>query len=91
MPYFFRRAFLPSEPAGLGGSWISLTTINLGGLFLWASIFITDYQGFLHGTAYALWAVSIVPIAVELWRIVRAGLAGLDEMEESGAEALASD
>jgi hypothetical protein len=79
LPFFFRRFFLPDEPAKLGGSWISLLTVNLGGLFLWASIFITEYQGFLHGTAYALWAVSIVPIAVDLWRIIRAGLARLEE------------
>lgn len=81
LPYFFRRAFLPSEPARLGGSWFSLVTVNLGGLFLWASIFITEYQGFLHGTAYALWVVSMVPIAVDLWRIVRAGLTRLEEVE----------
>jgi hypothetical protein len=90
LPYFFRRAFLPGERARLGGSWFSLITVNLGGLFLWASIFIPEYQGFLHGTAYALWAVSIVPIAIDLWRIVRAGMARL---EEAGieTEVLASD
>jgi hypothetical protein len=66
LPYFFSRAFLPGERARLGGSWLSLITVNLGGLFLWVSIFITEYQGFLHGTAYALWAVSIVPIAIDL-------------------------
>jgi hypothetical protein len=90
LPYFFRRAFLPGERARLGGSWFSLVTVNLGGLFLWASIFIPEYQGFLHGTAYALWAVSIVPIAIDLWRIVRAGMARL---EEAGieTEVLASD
>jgi hypothetical protein len=82
LPYFFRRAFLPDETAQIGGSWFSLATVNMGGLFLWVSIFITEYQGFLHGTAYALWAVSIVPIAVDLWRIVRAGLARLEEVED---------
>jgi hypothetical protein len=90
LPYFFRRAFLPDEPAQLGGSWLSLVTVNLGGLFLWASVFITEYQGFLHGTAYAMWAISIVPIAVDLWRIVRTGLARLEEAEIE-TEVLASD
>jgi hypothetical protein len=90
LPFFFCRFFLPDEPAKLGGSWFSLLTVNLGGLFLWASIFITEYQGFLHGTAYALWAVSIVPIAVDLWRIVRAGLVRLEEAEIE-REVLVSD
>lgn len=79
LPFFFRRSFLPDAAATLGGSWFSLLAVNLGGLFLWASIFISEYHGLLHGTAYALWAVSAVPIAVDLWRIVRAGLARLDE------------
>jgi cytochrome c oxidase cbb3-type subunit 1 len=90
LPFFFHRFFLADEPARLGGSWLSLVTVNLGGLFLWVSIFITEYQGFLHGTAYALWAVSIVPIAVDLWRIIRASFARLDEAEVE-AEVLASD
>ncbi len=90
LPFFFRRSFIPGEPARLGGSWFSLVTVNLGGLFLWASIFVTEYQGFLHGTAYALWAVSIVPIAFDLWRIVRAGMARLEEAE-LGAEVVATD
>ncbi len=93
LPYFFYRAFLPSEQPQLGGSWFSLITVNLGGIFLWASIFITEYQSLLHGTAYALWAVSIIPIAIEIWRIVRTGLARLEEVESSAqlAEAPAGD
>jgi len=82
LPYFFHRSFLPDESAQLGGSWFSLVTVNLGGLFLWVSVFVTEYHGFLHGTAYALWAASIVPIAIDLWRIVRAGLTRLEEAEE---------
>ncbi len=81
LPYFFYRAFLPQAQARLGGSWFSLITINLGGLFLWLSIFIAEYQSMLHGTAYVLWAVSIIPIAREIWRIVRTGLAHLEEGE----------
>lgn len=79
LPYFFRRAFLPEERPKLGGHWLSLATVHLGGAFLWASIFIANYQSLLHGAAYALWAVSIVPILIELWRIIRDGLSKLDE------------
>ncbi len=74
IPYLFTRGFLPEQSAKLGGSWFSLITAHLGGVFLWVSIFVTDYQAVLHGTAYALWVVSIVPIVIDLWRIARAGL-----------------
>ncbi len=93
LPYFFRRAFLPGEPPKLGGHWLSLATVHLGGVLLWAGIFITDSQGWLHGVAYTLWAVSIIPIVVELWRIVRDGLDRLDaeEVEAALVEAPATD
>jgi hypothetical protein len=74
IPYLFTRTFLPAQTAKLGGNWLSLITAHLGGIFLWASIFVKDYQAVLHGTAYALWAVSIIPIVIDLWRIVRTGL-----------------
>lgn len=79
IPYFFYRLFLPHEPARLGGSWFSLVMVNLGGFFLWASIFITVYQAMLHGTAYLFWTLSLIPIVLTVWRIVRAGLARLDD------------
>lgn len=81
IPFFFYRLFLPNEPAQLGGSWFSLVTVNLGGFFLWASIFLTAYQGVLHGTAYILWTLSIIPIVLSLWQIMRRGLATMDTGE----------
>ena len=74
LPYLFVRYLLPDQPASLGGNWFSLIAVHLGGLFLWASIFITPYQMLLHGVAYTWWALSALPIVVELWRIVQAGL-----------------
>jgi hypothetical protein len=79
IPYFFYRLFQPDQAPRLGGSWLSLITVNLGGVFLWASIFIADSQAVLHGLAYALWAISLVPFIWELWRITGRGLARLDE------------
>ena len=78
LPYIFARFFLPNEPAKLGGTWFTLLTVHLGGVFLWASIFITDYHAVLHGSAYALWAASLIPIVLDLWRIARAGWARLE-------------
>jgi cytochrome c oxidase cbb3-type subunit 1 len=73
IPYVFRRLFTPNEPATLGGNWFSLITAHIGGVLLWASIFITDAYALLHGAAYVLWFISMIPIAVELWRIVMEG------------------
>ncbi len=87
LPFFFRRAFLVGEPARLGGNWFSLVAANLGGLFLWASIFIEPLHGTLHGIAYALWAAAAVPVAIELWGIVRQGMARLDEIGKATAGA----
>lgn len=88
IPYLFTRFLLPNEPARLGGNWFSLITAHAGGVFLWASIFVKDYQAALHGTAYALWAVSMIPVVIDLWRIARAGWARL---ESQSAATLADD
>lgn len=84
IPYVLRRALLPSEPARLGGNWFSLVTAHAGGVFLWASIFVTDYQALLHGTAYALWVVSLAPVTAEIWRIFRLGIAAIEKSGQPG-------
>jgi hypothetical protein len=71
VPYLFTRVFLHKESAKLGGSWFSLATVHLGGLFLWLSIFISPAQAPLHGIAYALWSASMVPFLAQLWKIMR--------------------
>ncbi|MBK8989920.1 MAG: hypothetical protein IPM39_28300 [Chloroflexi bacterium] len=91
IPFFFYRLFLPHEPARLGGSWFSLVTVNLGGFFLWASIFLAGYTAVLHGAAYLFWTLSLIPIVLTLWRIVRKGLAGLDDGMASLEGAAAGD
>jgi hypothetical protein len=70
LPFLFSRAFLPDEPAQLGGNWVSLTTVHIGGILLWAGIFVTTQRATLHGLAYALWAVSAVPILLQIWHTV---------------------
>jgi cytochrome c oxidase cbb3-type subunit I len=68
IPYFFRVVFKSDQTEHkLGGSWVSFILVNLGGVLLWASIFIEPLTGFLHGSAYLLWAVSFLPIAKQLW------------------------
>jgi hypothetical protein len=81
LPYFFTRAFTPDRPATLGGNWFSVITVQLGGVCLWASIFLQDYQALLHGLAYALWLLSALPIVTQLWRIVRDAIGPRDEAD----------
>lgn len=78
LPYLFARFLLPEQPAQLGGNWFSLVAVHLGGIFLWASIFITEYQALLNGTAYALWVLSLLPMVHQLWRIAQTGWARLE-------------
>jgi cytochrome c oxidase cbb3-type subunit I len=89
--YFFYRLFLPDEPARLGGSWLSLIAVHLGGIFLWASIFLTDYHSLLHGIAYFFWTVSFIPIVLALWQIMRRGLSALEDRAVSPQGTLAGD
>ena len=48
--------------------------MHLGGIFLWVGIFLHEYQPMLHGIAYGLWFVSMLPIAYELWQIIRSAM-----------------
>lgn len=81
LPYFFARTLLPDTPATLGGTWFSFVLVNVGSLFLWASIFVTAAQPTLHGIAYLLWVVAMLPIVNQLWHIIRTGLARLEPEE----------
>jgi hypothetical protein len=73
MLYFAQRQFQPEAEPQFGGSWLSLGLIHLGSISLWISIFV-EAGGFWHGLAYGLWTAAIVPIAWQLWRLIRPGL-----------------
>ncbi|HLB47092.1 MAG TPA: hypothetical protein VJL59_08690, partial [Anaerolineales bacterium] len=68
-PYAFSRTLLPGEPARLGGNWFSLIAIHLGGLFYLPGIILTVYQAPLHAFAFFFWALSMLPVLAQLWRI----------------------
>ncbi|MCC6605089.1 MAG: hypothetical protein IT327_17920 [Anaerolineae bacterium] len=74
IPYFTRQQFQPRSEAELGGSWLSLMAVHLGGIALWVSIFVENGTVW-HGLAYGFWLVAIVPIALQLWRIFHPSLA----------------
>jgi len=80
VPYLFRRFFAPESAAQLGGNGFSLVTVHLGGLALWISIFVGEpLTGFFHGSAYALWTLSLLPILKEVWGIIEQGMQHIEE------------
>lgn len=78
IPYLFARVFLPDQPAKLGGNWFSLATVHIGGVLFWLGLFLAAYQPLLHGIAFALWALSMLPVVRSLWRIAHAGLTAIE-------------
>ena len=91
IPLLFRRVFVPDAQPKLGGNWFSLIAVHLGGVFLWAGIFLNESQAALHGVAYGLWFVSMLPIAYELWQIVRSGMSRVQDQELAPTMAEAGD
>lgn len=79
IPYFFMRLFSPEQTPQLGGNWLSLGALNLGGVILWMSIFLLPWRPFLHGTAYFLWAMALVTVVIQLWQIVKVGLGRFEQ------------
>lgn len=67
-PGMFARA---KESARLGGTWSSLLAGHLGGIFLWAGIFAVDSMATLHGIAYALWAIALIPVVRDVSELAR--------------------
>ncbi len=79
LPYALMRLFQPEKTPQLGGSWFSFWMINIGSIFLWASIFIAPLSGVLAGIAYMLWMLAMLPILAQSWRIVRGGLSHFED------------
>ncbi|MEZ4710447.1 MAG: hypothetical protein R3A44_24810 [Caldilineaceae bacterium] len=71
IPYFAARYLMESAEPRLGGNWLSLTAVNVGSALVWASIFIVPWQGILHGAAYLFYVVAMLPVAVQLGRMVQ--------------------
>ncbi len=83
IPFVTRRTFLKDDVPRLGGSWLSLTTANLGSSLIWAGIFLTGRTGLLHGLAYSLFAVAMLAVLWELAGLVRQALQRLEAFEET--------
>ena len=81
LPYLFRRVSLAETSPRLGGNWLSLVAVHLGGVFLWVGIFRPNDVALFHGVAYGLWFVSMLPIVYELWEISRSAVSSTPENE----------
>jgi cytochrome c oxidase cbb3-type subunit I len=87
IPYLFRRSLLPGRPPRLGGNWLSLVAGHLGtGLYI-VGLFAVELRPVLHAAGYALWALSALPIVIDLWQVLRAAQ---DEVGQRLGEQLGS-
>ena len=75
IPYFAGRYLMGEEKSRLGGNWISLSMVNIGSALVWASIFILPWQNILHGTAYIFYVISMIPVAMQVGRMVQSKFA----------------
>jgi FtsH-binding integral membrane protein len=74
IPYISRRFFLKEEKPDLGGCWFSLTTLTLGSVFVWLSIFVLPFRSVLYGLGFVLYALALIHPVKELVEIARDGL-----------------
>ncbi len=81
-PFLFSRAFLLDRKARLGGNAISLIGVNVGAALILGAALLEPYSAILSAVAYLAWVVSTLPIAYEMWLILRAGLARIEQREE---------
>lgn len=81
VPNLFTRFFEPNKPARLGGTWLSLVTVHIGGVLFWVSLFFPNVEMVSRALAYGLWIVSGLPILVALWKSVRSGLQRVEESQ----------
>jgi hypothetical protein len=70
IPYALSRLVIPSVSPKLGGYAWSVLVVNLGCVLFWAAIFSEHYETPLQAAAYVCWAVSLVPIPADSWRIL---------------------
>jgi len=70
IPFLFARTLNGDETVRLGGNWLSLATIHAGGIAYALSLFLGIQTGLLPALAFILWAISMLPILRDLWRLV---------------------
>lgn len=74
VPYLFTRFFEPDKPARLGGTWLSLTTIHVGSILFWISLFFPNMEVSTRALAYGIWILSGFPILISLGKSLHSGV-----------------
>lgn len=69
-PFLLQRYLQGKEQARLGGDWLSLLMVNVGSALVWASIFVVPLRSNLQGVAYLFYGVGMIPVALQLSRII---------------------
>ena len=70
IPYLFARGLATHAHAPLGGNWLSLAAIHAGGVVYAFSLFLGFHPQMLQAVAFTLWAISMLPILRQLWRLL---------------------
>ncbi len=70
IPYIFRRTLLKENNPALGGSWLTLSLLTLGGLIIWISIF-APLGNVLYGVGFILYTAAFIQPLKELLDIAR--------------------
>lgn len=86
VPYLFRRFFEPDKPARLGGTWLSLVTVHLGGILFWVSLFFSNVEPVTRSLAYGFWIVSGLPILISLWKSLRSAVQKVEKSQAESSE-----
>lgn len=79
VPYLFTRLFESDKPARLGGTWLSLTTVHIGSVLFWVSLFFPNVEQVSRASAYGFWILSGLPILISLWKSFRAGVQSVED------------
>ncbi len=86
IPYLFTRFFEPNKTPHLGGTWLSLVTVHLGGILFWVSLFFPNVEAVSRSLAYGFWIVSGLPILISLWRSLRIGVQKAEKVQTKNLE-----
>ncbi len=86
MPYLFTRFFEPNKTPRLGGTWLSLVTVHLGGILFWVSLFFPNVEAVSRALAYGFWIVSGLPILISLWRSLRISVQKAEQVQTKNLE-----
>ncbi len=85
IPFLLQRYLVGDRDAKLGGSWLSLFAVNMGSALIWASIFVIPLRSNLYGVAFLFYILSMVPIALDLWRMVSSKFSSVEQEAQSTA------